>query len=238
MSSTPRHHKPVVFGPEKFSNHLGGTDPAVISAAAHESAHAILSKARAQHDPAVIARLVEFTDHYGLETIAEMWSQAAGISTPGALWRMYALRHTIRKNPALISHYYNLGMESDHVSRVVSGVADPPTEHEIITTVDAILTGAYTGEFDVALERFAAFCRLIALGQDAIAHQLQFGEYNTGSTDESDTTSVTPAITPSVEVRTEGAKRAHALRAGASKLNTVATELEAAANKWRKGSLD
>lgn len=238
MSSTPRHHKPIVFGPEKFSNHLGGADPAVISAAAHESAHAILGRARAHHDPAVIARLVKFTDHYGLETIAEMWSQAAGVSTPGALWRMCALRHTIRKNPALISHYYSLGMESDQVSRVVSGVADPPTETEIVTTVDAILTGAYTGEFDVALERFAAFCRIVALGQDAVAHRVQFGEYNTDSPGETSTTSTTPATEPSPEVRAEGSRRAHALRAGASRLNTVALELETAADKWRKGTLD
>ena len=36
-------------------------------------------------------------------------------------------------------------------------------------TIDAILTGAYTGEFDVALERFAAFCRVVALGQAVAA---------------------------------------------------------------------
>lgn len=229
-SSQFRHHKPVVFGPEKFANQLGGADPAVISAAAHESAQAILGRARAHTDPVVIARLVEFTDYYGLETIAEMWAQAAGVSTPGALWRMYALRHTIRKNPALISHYYELGMESDQVSRLVSGVADPPTEKEIVTTVDAILTGAYTGEFDVALERFAAFCRVVALGQDAVAHKVQFGDFS------DQTGRVSPD--PSPEVRAEGSRRARALRAGASRLTTVAVELETAAAQWRDGSLD
>lgn len=229
-SSQFRHHKPVVFGPEKFANQLGGADPAVISAAAHESAQAVLGRARAHTDPAVIARLVEFTDHYGLETIAEMWAQAAGVSTPGALWRMYALRHTIRKNPALISHYYELGMESDQVSRLVSGVADPPTEKEIVTTVDAILTGAYTGEFDVALERFAAFCRVVALGQDAVAHKVQFGDFS------DQLGRVNPD--PSPEVRAEGSRRARALRAGASRLTTVAVELETAAAQWRDGSLD
>ena len=31
---------------------------------------------------------------------------------------------------------------------------------------DLILSGAFNGDFDVALERFAAFCRVIALGQE------------------------------------------------------------------------
>ncbi|MBM7051585.1 hypothetical protein [Rothia sp. ZJ1223] len=238
MSAHPRHHKPIVFGPEKFANQLGGADPALISAAAYESAHAILGRARTHSDLTVITRLVEFTDHYGLETIAEMWSQAAAVSTPGALWRMYALRHTIRKNPSLISHYYTLGMESDQVSRVVSGVADPPTDREIVSTVDAILTGAYTGEFDVALERFAAFCKVVALGQDAVAHHLHFGETINSSPEAPQPANNPPTLEPSLEVRKEVDRKARNLRAGANRLTTVAAELEAAAAKWRLGTLD
>ena len=34
---------------------------------------------------------------------------------------------------------------------------------------DAILSGAFDGEFDVALERSAAFCRVVALGQATLA---------------------------------------------------------------------
>lgn len=229
-SDLPRHHKPIKFAPAKIQNRVGGEDPAVLSQAAHESAQAILGRGRANTDPAVTARLVEFTDHYGLEAIAEMWSHSAGVSLPGSLWRMYALRDTIRKNPERISYFYGLGMESDQVSRIVAGVADPPTESEIIATVNAILTGAYTGEFDIALERFAAFCRVVALGQDAVAHSVQFGQLQTSVQH--------PKNEPSAEVRREGARRAHELRAGAQRLTTIAQELEASAEKWREGTLD
>lgn len=208
----------------------GGVDPEVVSQAAHSSAWALLSQGRANCDPSVTARLVDFTDHYGLDAIAEMWAEAPGVSLPGALWRIYALRDTVRRNPETISRYYHLGQDNAEVSRVVAGVADPPGADELCRTIDLILTGAYTGEFDVALERFGAFCRVVALGQAVAADHADVvvqavGEEGRRRAGEFEST---PGST------TAGNRLTRAAR----KLVTTAEELESAASAWRHGQLD
>lgn len=230
MSSTERHHKPVKFSPQLFDHWEGGEDPETISQAAHSSAWAILRQGRGTSDPAVTARLVEFTDHYGLDAIAEMWAEAPGVSLPGALWRIYALRDTVRRNPDVVGRYYELGQGSAEVARVVAGVADPPAADELCRTVDAILTGAYTGEFDVALERFAAFCRVVALGQAVAADRNDVAVHPAGA----------EAGARASEFFTDpGSSRVGARLTRASRrLITTAEELESAAGAWRHGQLD
>lgn len=238
MPQTPRHHRPVKFSSEKFAYFVGGEDPAALHEAAYQSARAILYRGRSNSESQVTERLVEFTDVFGLETIAEMWSHAPAVSLPGALWRMYALRATVRTHTAQISRYYERGMNTDWTARVVSGVADPPSEQEIITTTDQILTGAYTGEFDIALERFAAFCRVVAAGEEVTAQQTELGTYS-GATGQNQRDDVAPHRTlPSKEVRAEASARASSLRAHSKKLRGTAVELEAAAAKWRLGTLN
>ncbi|WP_085528736.1 hypothetical protein [Kocuria massiliensis] len=229
-NQSARHHSPVKFSPAMFEQLDGGVDPEVISQAAHTSAWALLSQGRANNDPGVTERLVDFTDHYGLDAIAEMWAEAPGVSLPGVLWRIYALRDTVRRNPDLISRYYHLGQDNAQVSRVVAGVAEPPEADELCRTIDQILTGAYTGEFDVALERFAAFCRVVALGQAVAADRAdddaQF-EGDEGRRRAGEFTT-TPGSTWA------GMKLTRAAR----KLITTAEELESAASAWRHHQLD
>lgn len=234
---TPRHHRPVKFSTEKFEHYTGGEDPAALNLAAHESAHAIVHRGRAAADPHVTERLVAFTDVFGLETIAAMWKHAPALSLPGVLWRMYALRDTVRKNPTKIAHFYERGMHTDWTARVVSGVADPPSEHEIVVTADQILTGAYTGEFDIALERFGAFCRVVAAGQVATARSIEPGTLRSEHAYQ-DAAPRHPHSAPSHEVRTEAASRARALEEHARNLTGTAVELETCAAKWRAGTLD
>lgn len=166
MSERRTHHSPVKFSPEKFDAHEGGTDPARVSEAAHLSAQALVSRGRESADPVVHDRLVRLTDEQGLEGIAEMWAQAPAVSLPGALWRLYALRAAARKDPYRMGRWFAAGKQTAQVSNVVAGVADPPGAEEICEVADAILSGAFDGEFDVALERSAAFCRVIATGQE------------------------------------------------------------------------
>lgn len=235
MASEARYHRPVKFSTDKFDHYPGGSSPEEKTRAAHTSAQLILDRGRASEDPSVTKRLVHFTDEFGLETVAQLWARAAPITLPGSLWRIYALRGVIRKNPALISHYYQRGMHSNYAARVLAGVASPPTAEEICTTVDAILDGAFTGEFDIALERFAAFCRVLSLGQDDVALGLRHGqlEMQADHHDETD-----PRFSPSDEVRSEAAMRANRLRSGAQKLLNIAVELETSAAKWRANTLN
>lgn len=240
--SSPRPHRPVKFTPDQFTHYMGGEDPAAMHEAAFQSARAILDRGRASVDSDVTERLVEFTDVFGLETVAQMWSHSPAISLPGALWRIYALRDTVQKNAPQISLYYERGMSTDWAARVVSGVADPPTELEIITTTDEILTGAYTGEFDIALERFAAFCRVIAAGEEVTAQRAEPGTYSSATQhkhqDDATPGNRPPHAAPSAEVKAETFARAASLRERSRRLRGTAVELETAAAKWRAGTLD
>ncbi len=214
MTDVPRHHKPVRFSPEKFDAHEGGPDPARVSEAAHLAAHALVSRGRASDDPEISRRLIELTDEQGLEGIAEMWAEAPAVSLPGALWRLYALRAGVRQDPVRMGRYFAAGRNTAQVSHVVAGVAEPPGADEITTMADAILSGAFNGEFDVALDRFAAFCRVIALGRIRLTDTGQM---------------------PVVDARTTRGSSTVALT---QRLERTAEELEAAAGAWRRGHLD
>lgn len=233
--SAARFHRPVKFSTEKFERFQGDTSPEDLTAAAQASARALLTRGRANEDPSVTKRLVHFTDEFGIEAVAQLWAQAAPVTVAGALWRIYALRGIIRANAQLMSYYYERGMHSNYLAQALAGVPSPPTAEEICSTVDAILAGAYTGDFDIALERFAAFCRVLSLGQDDIALELRHGQ---SLTDHGHRHSADPLHLPSPEVKAEGASRAQRLRTAARKLLGTAGELGEAAALWRAGTLD
>lgn len=214
MSEAPRHHRPVRFSPEKFDDYEGGPDPARVSEAAHLAAHALVSRGRASDDPEIARRLIRLTDEQGLEGIAEMWAEAPAVSLPGALWRLYALRAAVRKDPVRMGHYFAAGRGTAQVSHVVAGVADPPGADEITTMADTILSGAFNGDFDTALDRFAAFCRVIALGR-----------IRSADTGRIPVVGASTAPGPSTVALTQ-------------RLERTAEELEAAATAWRHGHLD
>ena len=205
-----RHHKPKPFAPIDFEPFAGGPDPARVSEAAHLAAQALVRHGRDSDDPVITERLVKLTDEQGLEAIAEMWAESPARSLPGALWRLYALRAATVRDPERISVYFRAGKDTAQVSHVVAGAAEPPGAEEMRTMADAILSGAFDGEFDVALERSAAFCRVVALGQATIADGA------------------------------EHSNEAHAskLTRSSHQLVKTAEDLEHAANAWRLGELD
>ncbi|KQQ82349.1 hypothetical protein OVA06_16710 [Pseudarthrobacter sp. SL88] len=205
-----RHHKPKPFAPIDFEPFAGGADPARVSEAAHLAAQALVRHGRDSDDPVITERLVRLADEQGLEAIAEMWAESPARSLPGALWRLYALRAATVQDPERISVYFRAGKDTAQVSNVVAGVAEPPGADEMRTMADAVLSGAFDGEFDVALERSAAFCRVVALGQVTLADGA------------------------------EHANEAHASRLtrNSHQLVKTAEDLEHAANAWRLGELD
>ncbi|GAB3553141.1 hypothetical protein GCM10027404_25020 [Arthrobacter tumbae] len=210
VDNSPRHHKPKPFAPVDFEVFPGGADPSRVSEAAHLAAHALVHHGRETDDPVVTQRLVQLADQQGLEAIAELWAESPARSLPGALWRLYALRAATQQNPEKIAAFFNAGKEVSQVSKVVAGVAEPPGADEVQQMADTILSGAFDGEFDVALERFAAFCRVVALGQ-------------TNHADDADTSN-----------------GAHAtkLTRSSHQLVKTAEDLEHAAASWRRGELD
>lgn len=205
------YHRPVRLPGGKFDGYHGADDPAETSRISHETAAALLSRVRADPDPAVLARLVSYTDENGIDEIAALWSHAAAHSLPGALWRIYLLRALIRRNPHETSYVFRRGAEvSRTIDPVVAGAAAPMGPTEVIALADQILRGAFEGDFAVALERAAAFCRVSAAGAASVADDLDATEPH----------------------------RSSELTRRALRFSQLADELAVSARLWREHSLD
>jgi hypothetical protein len=212
--------RPALFGPAVMDTFLGGPDPAQRIEAAHLTAAALVNHGRSDNDPALTARLVALADDHGLDEIAELWAARPALTLPGALWRVYALRAGIRRDPEGMARAFDEGRLRAPVHEAVAGVADPPGPVEVQDLADAVLAGAFTGDFAVALERAAAFCHVVATGWAVQADDT--GSLDTCSLD-----------TCSLDSRSLDSR----LTRQASGLARTGTELEAAARRWRTGEL-
>lgn len=203
--------RPVKRPSGTFDSFEGGDDPAVHTRIAHDSAHALLNRVRQAGDPELVARVTEFADEHGIDTVAELWAHAAAKSLPGALWRVYVLRSLIVQQPESTAFAYDRGHQlSAGIDPVVAGAATPTGPDEIRAVADQILHGVFAGDFGVALDRAAAFARVTSVGCVDLAHDADPSE----------------------------PQRASELTARASRLALIAEELTACARLWRTNSLD
>jgi hypothetical protein len=204
-------HKPTQYSNDKFDTYIGGEDPAQILRVASQTAHALVDRARANTDPAVIERLVAYTDEHGIDALAELWARSSPRSLPGALWRIYLIRVLIRQDPTGISFLFQRGTEVlQTIDAVVAGAPLPTGPDEITALADEILRGLFVGDFAVALDRAAAFCRITAAGATSVA-------------DDTDHTN---------------SERATELTSRASRLALTAEEFTACARLHRSGQLE
>ncbi len=204
-------HKPALFPGALFTAFQGGDDPAAISRVAHETAHALLARVREDPDPTIVERLVAYTDANGIDAVAELWSRASARSLPGALWNIYLLRLMIRQDAAGTAFLYQRGTETTQtIDPVVAGAPLPTGPADIVALADQILRGVFGGDFAVALERAAAFCRVTASGCTSVADDAE-------------------ATNPD---------RASELTRRALRLSTTAVEFTNCARLWRSHSLD
>lgn len=163
-------NKPALFGGNEFDAFQGGEDPVAIVRSAHQSARMLLARARQTDDPDVVERLVTYTDEHGLDALAELWARSSPHSLPGALWRIYLVRVLIRQDPDGVALLFQRGTEVlGTIDTVVAGAPLPAGPAEITELADLILRGAFEGDFAIALERAAAFCRVTASGALSIA---------------------------------------------------------------------
>jgi hypothetical protein len=168
-------HKPTQYSGDKFDTYEGGEDPAQILRVAHDTAHALVNRARENDDPEVLERLIAYTDDHGIDAIAELWARSSPRSLPGALWRLYLVRLLIRQDPAGTSLLFQRGSEVlETIDTVVAGAPMPTGPDEIIELADEILRGIFVGDFSIALDRAAAFCRVCASGATSIADDADF----------------------------------------------------------------
>lgn len=210
MSEYRRPRRPAMLDPRAADELPGDVDPALRIEVAHTTANAIVHQGRAAEDPEVVGRLVRLVEAEGLDTVAGMWADSPPTTLPGALWRLYVLREWVRRDPRTISERYRMGVARAEVHVVVAGVASPPGPEEVTQVVDAVLSGVFAGDLAVALERGAAFCRVLATG----------------------------AALDADFVEDQDADLAIRMTRGASGLVRTAEELEVAAGLWRSGHLD
>ena len=164
MNEPHRPRRPSFREPAALEALGEPSDPIAALHAAHETAAVLLRTGRAASDPAVTARLVALTDDVGLSTLAEMWASRPARTLPGALWRLYLLREWVVTDPHGAAREYAAGVRFTEPNHAVAGV-DPPGPDEVRRVADEILRGVFAGDFSVALERAAAFCRVVSSGR-------------------------------------------------------------------------
>lgn len=204
-------HRPVRRPSSSFDNLVGSADSAEAQRVAHATASALLARARDDESGESAKRLIAFTGEHGIDDIAELWANAPAVTLPGALWRLYLLQLAIHNDPQTAALLYERGrIELPSVDAVVAGAPVPAGPEELVALIDTILRGAFQGDFAVALERAAAFCRVQVSGAAHTADDYESTE----------------------------SERATQLTARARRLQTFANDLTASAGLWRAGGLN
>lgn len=145
-------------------------DPADVSAIAHATATALLSRGQTSEDVQVREALVRFADEHGLDTLADLWSRAHPLSLPGALWRLYLVRAVVHYNPHDTAELFQKGVDGLHtIDALVAGAPDPLSAEVFSDVLDDILMGAFDGELAHALERAAAVATAVSAGAISLA---------------------------------------------------------------------
>jgi len=152
-----------------FDSVTGAPDPAERSALAHETAAAIVRLGRSKDDDELTTRLVGLADEVGLDALSELWRDSSAESLPGTLWALYLLRTWVRRSGREAARVYAAGRCAAEVADVVAGVAEPPGPQEMADLGDAVLTSVFDGDLAVALDRAAAFSRVVGAGRLALA---------------------------------------------------------------------
>jgi hypothetical protein len=142
-----------------------GADPAEATAAGHRIANLLVRGPHDDADAGLVDRVLHLADEEGLGVIAELWSHASADSVAGALWRLYLLRTWVHAKPDQAAREFAAGKAYAPVHEVLAGVVDPPGPEEVLTLVDTVVSGIVGDDFDVMLDRAAAFAHIVGVGR-------------------------------------------------------------------------
>jgi len=164
-----RTWRPVLAGDvEALADAAADGEPSARLELAHATAGALVDAGRGDSG-ADTQRLVQLAETVGIDTLSDLCRDAATDSLPGTLWALYLLRTWCLRQGDMVARLYRAGRALAPVHEVVAGVADDAGPAAVEALADAVLTGAYRGDFDVALERAAAFFRVVAEGRRELA---------------------------------------------------------------------
>lgn len=166
MSYADRPHRPIRRADlSDLAGAEAGLEPFARADLAAATAAAVITHGRSANSPS----MVDLADRVGLDTLAELWRMEQPSSLPGALWALYLLRRWCQSNGDEVTRLWRAGRPYAPADEVVAGVSDEADPAAIEELADAVLRGAYQGDFAVALERAAAFFRVIATGRRELA---------------------------------------------------------------------
>lgn len=203
----------------------GGLDPQQVSEMSHTTAQSLLHRVHESQSPEVVAKVLTLVESEGIDLIAELWSKSAPETLPGILWRLYTLRVWMRKNKNSIAGLWTLGEPAEGAASAITGVEEFPTAKDITDTADSILTGAFTGDFAVALDRASAFVDVIAAGMETQAERTRKRYLSDGGAASS------PDAKRAAHITME-------LMQSSASLARTAKEFHVGAELWRTGQLD
>lgn len=174
MAESPkRPHRPTPYADlTDLIDAAGGAMPSSRAEIAAATAAVVVAAGRGEHADVAAgddARFVALADRVGLDTLAALWRDAAPVSLPGALWALYLLRQWCQTNPDEVTRLWRAGEVVAAADAVVAGVSDYADVAAVRRVADAVLGGAYRGDFAIALERAAALFRVVAAGRRELA---------------------------------------------------------------------
>ena len=158
-----RPHRPTPYADlTALIDAAGGQSLQSRTEIASAMAQVLVTTAREDSDS---ERLVGLADRVGIDTLAELWRDCDPVSLPGVLWALYLLRQWCRSQPDEVARLWRDGEPQAAADSVVAGVGAHADPDDMRQLADSVLGGAYRGDFAVALERAAAFFRVIAAGR-------------------------------------------------------------------------
>ena len=137
----PTPQRPLMPGAGLFESLPSLHDPALLAEVAHRTAAVLVRGAQNSDDEKVAERVTKLADEFGLDQLADLWSDSPADSLPGVLWRLYLLRSWVHAHAETVAREYAAGRRHAEVDAVVAGVADPPGPTEVRDMVDAVLRG-------------------------------------------------------------------------------------------------
>jgi hypothetical protein len=161
-----RPHRPARYADLTAMIDALGVATPIPGEVAASTAAAVLAAARGHGErDGALEPLVQLADTVGIDTLASLWRSAEPASLPGALWTLYLLRQWCRSATREVSLLWQSGLPIATADAVVAGVGMHADEDAILELGDAVLVGAFRGDFGVALERAAGFFRVVAAGR-------------------------------------------------------------------------
>jgi hypothetical protein len=165
----PRPHRPALFSDlTEIIDAAGGASTASRAEIAAATAAVLVQAGRSPGDG---ARFVELADRVGIDTLAALWRDADPGSLAGALWALYLLRQWCHSDGDEVTRLWRTGEPLASADVVVAGVGDYADIGAVQRMADAVLSGVYQADLAVALERAAAFFRVIAAGRRSLGGQ-------------------------------------------------------------------